>query len=44
MYSDPLAYFITWTCYGTWLPGCIARFGDGIFMRLTAVQIIATPL
>ncbi|HAC89751.1 MAG TPA: hypothetical protein DCF63_03840 [Planctomycetaceae bacterium] len=21
MYSDPLAYFITWTCYGTWLPG-----------------------
>jgi len=21
MYTDPLAYFITWTCYGTWLPG-----------------------
>lgn len=21
MHSDPLAYFITWTCYGTWLPG-----------------------
>jgi len=21
MYSDSLAYFITWTCYGTWLPG-----------------------
>jgi REP element-mobilizing transposase RayT len=21
MDSDPLAYFITWTCYGTWLPG-----------------------
>jgi len=21
MYSNPLAYFITWTCYGTWLPG-----------------------
>ncbi|MFO0939671.1 MAG: hypothetical protein U0930_02775 [Pirellulales bacterium] len=21
MYGDPLAYFITWTCYGTWLPG-----------------------
>jgi REP element-mobilizing transposase RayT len=21
MYSDPLAYLITWTCYGTWLPG-----------------------
>jgi hypothetical protein len=21
MYSDPLAFFITWTCYGTWLPG-----------------------
>ncbi len=21
MYSDPLAYFITWTTYGTWLPG-----------------------
>jgi len=21
MYSDPLGYFITWTCYGTWLPG-----------------------
>jgi REP element-mobilizing transposase RayT len=19
--SDPLAYFISWTCYGTWLPG-----------------------
>lgn len=21
LYSDPLGYFITWTCYGTWLPG-----------------------
>ncbi len=21
MYTDPLAFFITWTCYGTWLPG-----------------------
>ncbi len=21
MYSDPIAYFLTWTCYGTWLPG-----------------------
>lgn len=21
MYSDPLAYFLTWTTYGTWLPG-----------------------
>ena len=21
MNDDPLAYFITWTCYGTWLPG-----------------------
>jgi REP element-mobilizing transposase RayT len=21
MYTDPLAYFITWTTYGTWLPG-----------------------
>jgi len=21
MYSDPIAYFITCTCYGTWLPG-----------------------
>ena len=21
MHSDPLAYFITFTCYGTWLPG-----------------------
>ena len=21
MYSEPIAYFITWTCYGTWLPG-----------------------
>jgi len=21
MHSDPIAYFITWTCYGTWLPG-----------------------
>ena len=21
MTDDPLAYFITWTCYGTWLPG-----------------------
>ena len=21
MDTDPLAYFITWTCYGTWLPG-----------------------
>ena len=19
--ADPIAYFITWTCYGTWLPG-----------------------
>ncbi|MDY0168474.1 MAG: hypothetical protein RBS80_18135 [Thermoguttaceae bacterium] len=21
VYTDPIAYFITWTCYGTWLPG-----------------------
>ena len=21
MYDDPLAFFITWTTYGTWLPG-----------------------
>jgi REP element-mobilizing transposase RayT len=21
LYSDPLAYFITWTTYGSWLPG-----------------------
>lgn len=21
MHEDPLAYFITWNCYGTWLPG-----------------------
>ena len=21
MTDDPLAYFLTWTCYGTWLPG-----------------------
>jgi REP element-mobilizing transposase RayT len=21
MLEDPLAYFMTWTCYGTWLPG-----------------------
>ena len=21
MYREPLGYFITWTCYGTWLPG-----------------------
>jgi len=21
MYSDPIAYFITWTTYATWLPG-----------------------
>ncbi len=21
MVDDPLAYFMTWTCYGTWLPG-----------------------
>lgn len=21
MYSDPLGYFITWSCYGTWMPG-----------------------
>ena len=21
MFSDPVAYFITFTCYGTWLPG-----------------------
>jgi REP element-mobilizing transposase RayT len=21
MNDDPLAYFITWACYGTWLPG-----------------------
>jgi REP element-mobilizing transposase RayT len=21
MFDDPIAYFITWTCYGTWLPG-----------------------
>ena len=21
MTDDPIAYFLTWTCYGTWLPG-----------------------
>jgi REP element-mobilizing transposase RayT len=21
MYSQPLTYLLTWTCYGTWLPG-----------------------
>ena len=21
MRDDPIAYFITWTCYGTWMPG-----------------------
>ena len=21
MHTDPLGYFLTWTCYGTWLPG-----------------------
>jgi REP element-mobilizing transposase RayT len=21
MHSDPIGYFITWTCYGTWMPG-----------------------
>ena len=21
MHDDPIAYFITWTCYGTYLPG-----------------------
>ena len=21
MHSDPIAFFITWTCYGTWIPG-----------------------
>jgi hypothetical protein len=21
MFSDPIAYFLTWTTYGTWLPG-----------------------
>lgn len=21
MHTDPIAFFITWTCYGTWLPG-----------------------
>jgi REP element-mobilizing transposase RayT len=21
MHDEPLAYFITWTCFGTWLPG-----------------------
>jgi hypothetical protein len=21
MHREPLGYFITWTCYGTWLPG-----------------------
>jgi REP element-mobilizing transposase RayT len=21
MHDDPLAYFLTWTCYGTWMPG-----------------------
>ncbi|MFM7592106.1 MAG: hypothetical protein ACKO85_09960 [Isosphaeraceae bacterium] len=21
MNTEPIAYFITWTCYGTWLPG-----------------------
>ena len=21
MHDDPIAYFLTWTCYGTWLPG-----------------------
>lgn len=21
MHDDPIGYFLTWTCYGTWLPG-----------------------
>lgn len=21
MHTDPIAFFITWTCYGTWMPG-----------------------
>ena len=21
MHDDPIAFFITWTCYGTWMPG-----------------------
>jgi REP element-mobilizing transposase RayT len=39
MYSDPLAYFITWTCYGTWLPG-----DDRGWARWEKGQIVPQPL
>jgi REP element-mobilizing transposase RayT len=27
--NDPLAYLLTWTCYGTWLPGDTRGWVDG---------------
>jgi REP element-mobilizing transposase RayT len=28
--NDPLAYLLTWTCYGTWLPGDARGWVDGV--------------
>ena len=39
MYSDPLAYFITWTCYGTFLPG-----DDRGWTKLQKGEMLPQPL
>jgi REP element-mobilizing transposase RayT len=39
MFSDPVTYFITWTCYGTWLPG-----DDRGWTKWRKGQEIAQPL
>lgn len=53
MHTDPIAFFITWTCYGTWLPGDDRgwtkwRKGDQVAQPLLATwcrdQLRETPL
>ena len=39
MYSQPLAYFLTWTCYGTWLPG-----DDRGWTKWQGGEVIPQPL
>ncbi len=39
MHDDPIAYFITWTCYGTWMPG-----DDRGWVRWHGGDQIAQPL
>jgi REP element-mobilizing transposase RayT len=50
--GDPIAYFITWTCYGTWLPrdergwwrkGGEWRPANELFREMAAAEMKETP-